>query len=284
MGSTGKENKASESVLLDFLFEAEAMLDNIERDLLEYEENSDTESLNRVYRAFHTIHSNVVFHDMSGIVRLVHICEELMSCIRAGDIEVDKDLISNLLKAKDELSSVFTELREERILVEPDRGLMSRLENKLGKKLPLKAAGDPVLNIDRSRRRFLIVEDDFVSRSILNTFLAQYALIDVAVSGEEAVEIFRKTMNGTFDWKYDLICMDILMPQLNGLEATRQIRCMEKEVGVKPADETTIIMVSSMNDPKTVIKSLYSNGANAFITKPIDLKKLLMEMNVYNLI
>ena len=59
--------------------------------------------------------------------------------------------------------------------------------------------------------KILIVDDDFTSRKILLKYLAEYGQCDVAVDGEEAVEVFKLALN---EWEaYDLVCLDIMMPK-----------------------------------------------------------------------
>ena len=72
----------------------------------------------------------------------------------------------------------------------------------------------------------LIVEDDFTSRLFLQTFLSRYGDCHMAVNGKEAVEAFQMaTDNGS---PYHLICMDIMMPEMDGQEAVRQVRALEE--------------------------------------------------------
>lgn len=124
--------------------------------------------------------------------------------------------------------------------------------------------------------RILIVEDDFGSRKLLQSLLAAYGDCDIAVDGEEAVEAFQLA------WKerkpYSLICMDIMMPKINGQEALKRIRDYERRNEIKPADEVKVIMTTVLDDPKNVIDALYKGGASAYIVKPIDKDKLIREI------
>ncbi len=126
--------------------------------------------------------------------------------------------------------------------------------------------------------KVLIVEDEFVSRSILLEILSKYGNCDAAKDGQEAVTAFQMSMKKDSRYTYDLICMDILMPNLDGNEAVKKIRQIEKENGIKQRNEVNIIMTTVKRDPKTVIKSLYKSGANAYIAKPINENILLKEL------
>jgi len=131
--------------------------------------------------------------------------------------------------------------------------------------------------------RVLIVEDDFVSRKLLQRILGHYGECDIAVNGEEAIEAFRMALleEGR---PYDLVCMDIMMPAIDGQQALREIRRLEKEKGVGPAEEVKVIMTTALDDPKTVVESLYKGGAASYVVKPIDRKKLVEEVKKLGLL
>ncbi len=79
--------------------------------------------------------------------------------------------------------------------------------------------------------KMLIVEDEFLIRKIMQKILSHYGDCDIAVDGEEAVDAFRMAWEEKAP--YDLICMDIMMPNINGQEALRKIREIERELAVK---------------------------------------------------
>jgi CheY-like chemotaxis protein len=70
----------------------------------------------------------------------------------------------------------------------------------------------------------LIVEDDFTSRLLLQEFLKSYGPTHVAVNGREAVDAVRAALEA--GERYSLICLDIMMPLVDGHEALRQIRSL----------------------------------------------------------
>ena len=103
--------------------------------------------------------------------------------------------------------------------------------------------------------RILVVEDDFGSRRMMQKLLESYGDVDIVVDGEEAVEAFRMAWEDSKPYK--LIFMDIMMPKMDGHEALKRIRELEREMGVKSADEAKVIMTSVLEDPKNVIEAYY---------------------------
>ncbi len=124
--------------------------------------------------------------------------------------------------------------------------------------------------------RILVVEDDFGSRRMMQKLLAPYGDVDVVVDGEEAVQAFRI---GWEEYKpYDLLFMDIMMPKMDGHEALKRIRELERDLGVKPSDEAKIVMTSVLEDPRSVIEAYYEGGATSYLVKPIDRERLEAEI------
>ena len=125
-------------------------------------------------------------------------------------------------------------------------------------------------NSNVSGMRVLLVEDNEINREIAQTLLEREKIIgETAVEGKEAVEAFEKSDLGY----YDAILMDIQMPVMDGLEATRTIRKLNK------ADAKTIrIIAMSANAFESDIKASIDAGMNAHLTKPIEMEKVLEEI------
>jgi two-component system, chemotaxis family, chemotaxis protein CheY len=122
----------------------------------------------------------------------------------------------------------------------------------------------------------LVVEDDAVSRKLLQSILSPHCDCHGAVDGQEAVDAFRSALDE--DAPFDLICMDIMMPNMDGHEALTRIRSIEKDRGTPPEKLTKVIMTTALSDPQNVVKALYREGAATYIVKPVEKDRLLEEL------
>lgn len=123
--------------------------------------------------------------------------------------------------------------------------------------------------------KILIVEDEFITKEFLRNVLIKYGDCDVVSNGQQAIDIFDRALKNN---PYHLVCMDIMMPVMDGKVATSKIREIEKKYGVKAKDEVKILMITALDDPKTVIESMFHSGATAYIAKPLSKEKLLHEI------
>jgi two-component system chemotaxis response regulator CheY len=127
----------------------------------------------------------------------------------------------------------------------------------------------------------LIVEDDFTSRFLLQTILSTYGECRTAVNGLEALEAYKEA-NQTGE-PFDLICLDIMMPEMDGQEVLKRIRALEEADGRSEKKEVKIIMTTAMSDSQSIIQALCSL-CNAYLLKPINKAKLLDHLQSFGLI
>jgi two-component system chemotaxis response regulator CheY len=129
--------------------------------------------------------------------------------------------------------------------------------------------------------RTLVVEDDFTSRLLLQTFLSRYGECHVAVNGKEALAAFRDSLES--GQTYDLICMDIMMPEMDGQTAIKEIRTIEEAHGTLSSNGVKIIMTTALDDVKNVMQS-FNSLCDAYLFKPIDSGKLLAHLRELHLV
>jgi two-component system chemotaxis response regulator CheY len=127
----------------------------------------------------------------------------------------------------------------------------------------------------------LIVEDDFAARKLLQVYLSNYADCFIAVNGHEAVEAIREALEE--GESYDLICLDIMMPEMDGHKALEAIRQVEKEQGIRGLDGVKVIMTTALDDSKNIMGA-FRTGCEAYIVKPIRKEKLLEEIKQLGLL
>ena len=129
--------------------------------------------------------------------------------------------------------------------------------------------------------RILIVDDQKTNQILLQSFLAKYGECKVAVNGKEALAAFRAAKK--IGQPYDLICMDIMMPEMDGQTAVREIRILEGAEKNPPANGVKIIMTTSADDTENILES-FNSLCDAYLFKPIDTGKLLAHMRDFHLV
>lgn len=119
---------------------------------------------------------------------------------------------------------------------------------------------------DFSGRRVLLADDIDINRMIVIEMLSETnMIIEEACNGRDAVELFRKSPPGYFD----VILMDVQMPEMDGYEATQEIRNMNR------SDSKSIAIIAmTANALKADVENALQAGMNGHIAKPIDFKEV----------
>ena len=121
-------------------------------------------------------------------------------------------------------------------------------------------------------RSILLAEDIAINREIVIALLEPTGIcIDCAVNGLEAISMFREAPE-----KYDMIFMDVQMPETDGYEATRQIRQLSA-----PNAKTVPIIAMTANVFKEDIEKCYASGMDGHVGKPLDIDEVLHKMSLH---
>lgn len=116
--------------------------------------------------------------------------------------------------------------------------------------------------MDYSEKKVLVVEDNEMNRMLAGFSLNEYGIEpEEAEDGAEAVDMYKSKDDG----HYDLILMDIMMPGMDGLEATKLIR----ESGKADCHDIPIVAMTAESDPDEIAK-YSSQGFTDYIEKPME--------------
>lgn len=108
--------------------------------------------------------------------------------------------------------------------------------------------------------KILLTEDNKVSRQLALLIFGQLGYhVDIATTGEAAVKLWEEN-------RYDIIFMDIMMPGINGYDATRMIRSIEDE---QPKNKRTIIIAVTAKQNKGEYEEAMASGMDDYLNKPV---------------
>jgi two-component system chemotaxis response regulator CheY len=124
--------------------------------------------------------------------------------------------------------------------------------------------------------RILLADVSMTSRLATERILSDYGTCDAAEDGMDSVKAF--TLAWELGRNYDLICIDLMLPRVGGIDAIKMMRKIEREMGVLKADSVKIIVITAVVNPAYIFEACYRGGANSYLYKPVDRKKILEEM------
>ncbi|MEE9609809.1 MAG: response regulator, partial [Desulfatiglandales bacterium] len=141
----------------------------------------------------------------------------------------------------------------------------------------------PALNTKEvpSSLRILIVDDEFVSRKKAQKIMSQYGECDSATGGTEALEA--SLLAHEEGNPYDLVTMDISMPDMDGVEALKRIRAWEESQNIQIGKGVKVIMVTASKTSDSVLSS-FNEGCEAYIVKPFNKENLLAALKELGLV
>ena len=123
--------------------------------------------------------------------------------------------------------------------------------------------------------RLLIVDDDHKNLKLLKALVADLGECEAVEGGQKAILAFKKAWE---DWRpFNLVLLDILMPEMDGKQVLRQIRKIETEKKISDQHRVKIIMVTALSEKEMVFDCLRW-GCDDFIVKPVDGNFLLKKI------
>lgn len=114
--------------------------------------------------------------------------------------------------------------------------------------------------------RFLIAEDDAVSARVLKKIVERFGEVETAENGELAFDLFQQKLDAGSP--FDVIFLDIMMPEVGGQEALEAIREYEDMKGLDPAQGSKVVMVTALTDGGNIYQALRNNCVD-YVTKPV---------------
>ena len=126
----------------------------------------------------------------------------------------------------------------------------------------------------------LVVEDNSTTQKLMQIYLSKLGTVDIAINGREAIDACKDAIKNNDH--YDLVCMDIRMPEVDGLEALREIRRIEEENKIL-SDSTKVIMTTAKDRPADIFAA-FNHGCEAYMIKPVHKSDLFAEIDKLGLV
>jgi two-component system, chemotaxis family, chemotaxis protein CheY len=127
----------------------------------------------------------------------------------------------------------------------------------------------------------LIVEDELLSRSLLAEILRPFGAAQIAVDGRGAVEAVRTAIET--HRPFELICLDIQLPEMDGIAALKEIRLEENRAGTDPPVRAKVLMTTSASAKETVVRAIEA-GCDGYMLKPYEPDRVVQQLRDFGLI
>ncbi len=129
--------------------------------------------------------------------------------------------------------------------------------------------------------KILIAEDDLSSRKYLFKFLSNYGTCDIVIDGMEALDAYLISLKEKKP--YDLICLDIMMPKVDGVKVLKHMKELEAQYKIPQDQRSKIIMTTALAETE-IIHDAFNLGCDAYAAKPLDMNKFVEVLRKLKLI
>lgn len=125
----------------------------------------------------------------------------------------------------------------------------------------------------------LIVEDDPTGLALLERYLKSFGKITTAVDGLQAVRVFREAAERGDAFHF--VCLDIMLPGMDGQHVLREMRAIEKEHGLTEKTAARIVMTTALDDKENLLEAI--TMSDAYLVKPIHMSDLMFYLQRFGL-
>lgn len=130
-----------------------------------------------------------------------------------------------------------------------------------------------------TKMKALIVEDDYISRTLLSEYLAPYAVCDAVADGHAALHMLTEKYKK--NERYDLVCLDIMMPGMDGHEVLNWLRRIEHEQNIVEEESAKVFMTTALDDPQSIMNAFTLGRCQAYLMKPILRERLVEHLHEF---
>jgi two-component system chemotaxis response regulator CheY len=127
----------------------------------------------------------------------------------------------------------------------------------------------------------LVVEDDEVVRRLLKAYLGDHFDLTITKNGPEALEVFQGALEA--GKPFGLVCVDVMMPEMNGLEVLKRLRIIETDFEIYGESCSRVLMVTAMMEKETVAQA-FREGCDGYVIKPLERKELLRQLQALKIL
>ena len=117
----------------------------------------------------------------------------------------------------------------------------------------------------------LVVEDDTTSRLVMQAYLSAFGHCDGVAHGKDALEAFAKAHREGAP--YELVCLDIMMPDMNGHDVLVRLRKYEHDLDIGGLNGAKVLMTTALGDAKNVVRA-FKEQCEGYLVKPVTPEKL----------